>query len=129
MMFHPKHVLIKDEFQKHRMDHQSDILLRAATKFRYYYYYYYYYYYCYLPIYFCLLITRLAIKPVNFSAVFFIFDLCVVVFHPPVRPFYVSSFRDMRKLLLFCLSSRGFSVVCRTTGCRCYIRGSLEKKF
>ena len=33
MMFHPKHVLIKDEFQKHRMDHQSDILLRAATKF------------------------------------------------------------------------------------------------
>ena len=32
-MFHPKHVLIKDEFQKHRMDHQSDILLRAATKF------------------------------------------------------------------------------------------------
>ena len=35
MMFHPKHVLIKDEFQKHRMDHQSDILLRAATKFRY----------------------------------------------------------------------------------------------
>ena len=23
-MFHPKHVLIKDEFQKHRMDHQSD---------------------------------------------------------------------------------------------------------
>ena len=33
-MFHPKHVLIKDEFQKHRMDHQSDILLRAATKFR-----------------------------------------------------------------------------------------------
>ena len=34
-MFHPKHVLIKDEFQKHRMDHQSDILLRAATKFQY----------------------------------------------------------------------------------------------
>ena len=34
MMFHPKHVLIKDEFQTHRMDHQSDILLRAATKFR-----------------------------------------------------------------------------------------------
>ena len=33
-MFHPKHVLIKDEFQTHRMDHQSDILLRAATKFR-----------------------------------------------------------------------------------------------
>ena len=32
MMFHPKHVLIKDEFQKHRLDHQSDILLRAATK-------------------------------------------------------------------------------------------------
>ena len=25
--------LIKDEFQKHRMDHQSDISLRAATKF------------------------------------------------------------------------------------------------
>ena len=24
MMFHPKHVLIKDEFQKHRMDHQSN---------------------------------------------------------------------------------------------------------
>ena len=24
MMFHPKHVLIKYEFQKHRMDHQSD---------------------------------------------------------------------------------------------------------
>ena len=33
MMFHPKHVLIKYEFQKHRMDHQSDILLRAAKKF------------------------------------------------------------------------------------------------
>ena len=24
MMFHPKHVLIKDEFQKRRMDHQSN---------------------------------------------------------------------------------------------------------
>ena len=24
MMFHPKHVLIKYEFQKHRMDHQSN---------------------------------------------------------------------------------------------------------
>ena len=24
MMFHPKHVLIKDEFQKHPMDHQSN---------------------------------------------------------------------------------------------------------
>ena len=36
MMFHPKHVLIKYEFQKHRMDHQSDILLRAAKKFWYY---------------------------------------------------------------------------------------------
>ena len=33
MVFHPKHVLIKYEFQKHRMDHQSDILLRAAKKF------------------------------------------------------------------------------------------------
>ena len=42
MMFHPKHVLIKYEFQKHRMDHQSDILLRAAKTFWYYYYYYYY---------------------------------------------------------------------------------------
>ena len=27
MMFHPKHVLIKDEFQKHRMDYQSDIII------------------------------------------------------------------------------------------------------
>ena len=27
MMFHPKHVLIKYEFQKHRMDHQSDIII------------------------------------------------------------------------------------------------------
>ena len=53
MMFHPKHVLIKDEFQKHRMDHQSDILLRAATKFWYYYhYYYYYYYYLFFKIFF-----------------------------------------------------------------------------
>ena len=42
MMFHPKHVLIKDEFQKHRLDHQSDILLRAATKFWYYLYIYLY---------------------------------------------------------------------------------------
>ena len=33
MMFHPKHVLIKYEFQKHHIDHQSDILLRAAKKF------------------------------------------------------------------------------------------------
>ena len=40
MMFHLKHVLIKYEFQKHRMDHQSDILLRAAKTF-------WYYYYCY----------------------------------------------------------------------------------
>ena len=32
MMFHPKHVLIKYEFQKHRMDHQSDILFN--TNFR-----------------------------------------------------------------------------------------------
>ena len=32
MMFHPKHVLIKNnELQKHRMVHQSDILLCAAT--------------------------------------------------------------------------------------------------
>ena len=28
MMFHPKHVLIKYEFQKHRMDHQSNIHIR-----------------------------------------------------------------------------------------------------
>ena len=33
MMFHPKHVLIKDEFQKHRMDHQSDILLVLLRSF------------------------------------------------------------------------------------------------
>ena len=31
MMFHPKHVLIKDEFQKHRMDHQSDIIIIIIT--------------------------------------------------------------------------------------------------
>ena len=49
-MFHPKHVLIKDEFQKHRMDHQSDILLRAATKPWYYYYNCNYNYYCYYYI-------------------------------------------------------------------------------
>ena len=29
-MFHPKHVLIKDEFQKHRLDHQSDMLPNAT---------------------------------------------------------------------------------------------------
>ena len=42
MMFHPKHVLIKDEFQKHRLDHQID------NYYCYYYYYYYYYYYRYM---------------------------------------------------------------------------------
>ena len=43
IMFHPKHVLIKRyEIQKHRLVHQSDILLRSVTKPWYYYYYYYY---------------------------------------------------------------------------------------
>ena len=33
MMFHPKQAFIKRyELQKHRMVHESDILLRAATK-------------------------------------------------------------------------------------------------
>ena len=39
MMSHPKHVLIKCELQKRRLVHQSDILLRAATRPWYYYYY------------------------------------------------------------------------------------------
>ena len=48
-MFHTKHVLssLKNELQKHRMVHQSDILLRAATKPWYYYYYRYRYRYRY----------------------------------------------------------------------------------
>ena len=32
MMFHLKHILIKYELQKHRLVHQSDILLCVATK-------------------------------------------------------------------------------------------------
>ena len=48
-MFHLKHVLLKDELQKHCMVHQSDVLIRAATKpwYYYHYHYYHYYYYCY----------------------------------------------------------------------------------
>ena len=41
------HAFITSRLDYCRMDHQSDILLRAATKFRYYYYYYYYYHYYY----------------------------------------------------------------------------------